>query len=280
MTLGEKIKKARKEKKISQAELTKNIITRNMLSRIENNTATPSLDTLRQLAEALTLPLPYLLSEEDDLFFFEKKEIIDAVYKAYAAKDYAYCINKIKKLGQTDGELAYIVATSALELTRESIRRGSLISALNYVKMAEEYSEKTVYDTTHITAVLPMYSAIAKNIQSPLLEFTPELYQSALMHTLDYETFQYLIQNHAYEYKSAHIRDHIKAKELIKERNYPSAVKLLLKAAEENSNEHYNAFIQFGIYSDLEICYKQLYDFENAYKYSAKRMSMLEGFKS
>ena len=45
-------------------------------------------------------------------------------------------------------------------------------------------------------------------------------------------------------------------------------------------NSGYNAFVVFGIYSDLEICYKELYNFEKAYLYSTKRMSMLEGFKS
>jgi hypothetical protein len=42
----------------------------------------------------------------------------------------------------------------------------------------------------------------------------------------------------------------------------------------------HNAYITFGVYSDLEICYKQLFDFENAYRYTSKRLSLIEGFQS
>ena len=55
---------------------------------------------------------------------------------------------------------------------------------------------------------------------------------------------------------------------------------LLLQAADAARDREYNSFAVFGIYADLEQCYKQLYDFENAYRYSSKRMSMLEGFKT
>lgn len=279
MTLGEKIKKARKAKKISQAALTKNVITRNMLSRIENGSANPSLDTLRQLAEALNLPLPYLLSEDDDLFFFEKKAVIDSIYKAYFSKDYLYCINKIKQLSDIDDELAYLVATSAFALTKDCIKRGSLLSAIKYSSLAEQYAEKTVFDTAHIKALLPMYNAIAKNIQAPLLEFTPDLYTGSLITVFEYELYQYLIQNYSYAYKTPSLKSHVTAKEHIKARNYSEAIKALLDAVEKN-RDSYDAYVQFSLYSDLELCYKHLYDFENAYTYSSKRMSMLEGFKS
>ena len=58
------------------------------------------------------------------------------------------------------------------------------------------------------------------------------------------------------------------------------AVKILLEAENIAKSENYNAFVMFGIYSDLELSYKELYDFEKAYLYSTKRISMLEGFKS
>ena len=66
----------------------------------------------------------------------------------------------------------------------------------------------------------------------------------------------------------------------IKERNYHGAIVLLSEAEDIAKHGGYNAYVVFGIYSDLEICYKQLYNFEKAYLYSTKRMSMLEGFKS
>ena len=76
------------------------------------------------------------------------------------------------------------------------------------------------------------------------------------------------------------IKLHVDGKLLIKERKYKEAVALLLEAVEYAFKNNYNAFVVFGIYADLELCYKQLYDFENAYRYASKRMSMLEGFKT
>ena len=66
----------------------------------------------------------------------------------------------------------------------------------------------------------------------------------------------------------------------MKERNYRDALKLLESIADANIEKSYNAFSVFNVYSDIENCYKQLYDFENAYRYASKKLSLLEGFKS
>ena len=69
MTLGEKIKKARRAKRITQERLAKDKITRNMISRIESGKANPSLDTIRHIAKELSMPVSYFLSEDDNLLF-------------------------------------------------------------------------------------------------------------------------------------------------------------------------------------------------------------------
>ena len=280
MTLGEKIKNARKAKKLTQARLAKNKITRNMLSRIENGSANPSLDTIKYLAAELSLPTSYFLSDDDDMFFYEKKESIKSIHAAFSAKDYEYCVKKISSFSNVDSELAMILTVSYFELGKESIRRGSLNSALNYLRFSLEYSEKTLFDTSHITTVIPMYRSIATNIQSPLLEFSSEGYENGLYDVFDYDLYKFLIHDFNHKYKNEAMQKHATAKILIKERNYKEALRLLNEAADINRAKKHNAYIMFGLYSDMELCYKQLYDFENAYIYSSKRMSMLEGFKS
>lgn len=64
MELGEKLKQARLEAGLSQRQLCGDIVTRNMLSLIENGAAQPSVDTLRQLAQRLGKPISYFLEEE------------------------------------------------------------------------------------------------------------------------------------------------------------------------------------------------------------------------
>ena len=64
MTLGEKLRQARREAGLSQRQLCGQVITRNMLSQIEHDTARPSMDTLRYLAGRLGKSLGYFLDEE------------------------------------------------------------------------------------------------------------------------------------------------------------------------------------------------------------------------
>ena len=64
MTLGEKMKQARLEAGLSQRQLCGDVITRNMLSRIEHGMARPSMDTLRELAARLNKPVSYFLEED------------------------------------------------------------------------------------------------------------------------------------------------------------------------------------------------------------------------
>ncbi len=280
MTLGEKVKAARRAKKLTQAKLAKDKITRNMLSRIESGSANPSLDTIKHIASVLNLPVAYFLSDDDDLLFYEKKEKMNEIYKAYALKDYSYCISKINTFSEVDDELAMIMTLCCFEVGKDSVMRGSLSTALHHLELASEYAKKTVIKTEHIEDLIPLYRAIATNIQSPLLEFSSEGYIHGLCETFEYDTYKYLTQDFDYAYTDEAMALHVKAKKLIKERNYKEALKILARASEINHTAKYNAYVLFGIYSDMEICYKQLYDFENAYRYSTKRMSMIEGFKS
>jgi len=64
MELGEKLRQARLAAGLSQRQLCGDVITRNMLSQIENGTAAPSMGTLRCLAQRLNKPVSFFLEEE------------------------------------------------------------------------------------------------------------------------------------------------------------------------------------------------------------------------
>ena len=63
MTIGEKIRLARIDKKMTQSALADAKITRNMISAIESDKALPSVDTLLHIAAKLELPVAYLLTD-------------------------------------------------------------------------------------------------------------------------------------------------------------------------------------------------------------------------
>ena len=63
MNIGEKIKNLRMSKMMTQQELAGEHITRNMLSRIENGFALPSMQTLLYISDKLGVPAGFLLAE-------------------------------------------------------------------------------------------------------------------------------------------------------------------------------------------------------------------------
>ncbi len=278
--LGLKIKSLRKMKKITQAELVGDKITRNMLSRIESGNANPSLETLKLIAEGLSVSVAYLLSDDDDLLYYEKKDKLNKIYRAYEAKKYKAVIDLMSSLPGLDNELYLILSSSHLEYAKELISNGSLVTAEKNLNSASEYAEKTLLNTEYIKAQIPMYSAICKNIQSPLLEFDSQVYIGLVSGSVEYEFFKYLTHDYSYAFENPMYALHMEAKKLINERNYLLAVKRLLTASELIKQKSYNAYVVFSIYADLEYCYKQLYDYENAYLYSTKRMTLLENFKN
>ena len=64
MELGQKLKAARIEAGLSQRQLCQDIITRNMLSQIENGSARPSMGTLRALCARLGKPMSLFVEED------------------------------------------------------------------------------------------------------------------------------------------------------------------------------------------------------------------------
>ncbi len=280
MTLGEKIRLTRLRKGMTQAQLCNNKITRNMLSAIENGKANPSLDTIAHIADRLGIPLSYILSENESQFTFEKQQGIKKIKEAFAEKRYEDCITLISALEDTDDELSLMLSYSYFELGKGFVISGSLLTGARMLEKSIEYSQKTIYDTEKILRTVPLYQALARNIQSPLLELDTRAAGEMFRFSEDYEFYKYMNLDASYQYQNKLFADHISAKEMMKHRDYYRAIELLSQVEAKKSTANYNAYAFFAIYADLEMCYKQIGNFEKAYRYSNKRLSMLEGFKS
>lgn len=102
--IGKKIKALRLELGMTQRALADGIVTRNMLSRIENGEALPSLSTLYRLAERLGTTMSYLLDDSDDGSRQKNRLLLSMIKKEYAAGDYELCLNYLKALEGFDDE--------------------------------------------------------------------------------------------------------------------------------------------------------------------------------
>lgn len=279
MTIGEKIKKARKEQGKTQSELAGDRITRNMLSAIESNKAYPSVETAKYIANELNLPFEYLISDEDNVFWYKKKEIILKIKAEYKNKSFFSCINLIESLGELDDELAYILCDCHFSIGKDYIVNGSLSTGEKHIENALKYAKLTIYTTSHIEANALIYKSISSNIQAPLLELNTEEFSRLCENLTDVELYNYVIQNDNYEFSNPIFLKHQNARILIKERKFVDSLKLLHEIENERTRNNYHAYVVFSIYTDIERCYREIRDYENAYRYANKRLSLLEAFK-
>lgn len=277
MTLGEKIKALRKRKGITQRLLSDGIVTRNMLSQIECSKASPSLDTLKLLAERLGVSVSYLVSEDENEFFYEKERRIERIKELYRQLRFADCIKECEQLSERDDEISLILANCYFNIGKHFALYGSLNRGQASFEQMMKYANETVYDTSAIRNVSYIYIALCKNIKSPLLEFDRQKFESTLVNVFDYELYKYIVKDYDYKFSNENFKNHILAKKKMSERDYRGALDLLLKV--ESNKSSYNSHVFFVVYSDIESCYKQLLDFENAYRYANKRISLMEGFK-
>ena len=280
MNIGDKIKKIRKEKKITQSALAGKKITRNMLSAIERGVAKPSLETIEYIANKLDTPLAFFFSSSDTLFFFEKESSIKRIREAFKAKSYKHCCELCERLSMLDDELAYISSICYFELGRREMKKGSFASAEALFSSFRRTAALTCYDLRTYINAEKMYSCIVKNIQAPLLEFDGNEFYYVNDESTDFEFYKYFIHDYSYDFKNQTLAKHVKARLEINARAYREAIAILLEIENDKSAKNYDVYVMFGVYSDLEQCYKLIFDFENAYRYASKKLSLFEGFKT
>ena len=282
MSIGSRIKELRKQKGLTQSDLVGDAITRNMLSHIESGKATPSLDTLIFLAERLEVSPSYLLDEQRTLFEDKKAIILPKLRAAYQRKNYKEVIRLFEKdLLESDDEVAYLLASASAKHAEELLHKGKLLSAEETAKKGLAFLEKTVYDAEHIRASLSLLCAILSNVQSPKYEVARLPYAHSRATSLPEELYRYTLEKaDGYEFENEILAAHIKARELMASGRYADALYALERLEDRRAEKDFSVFVLFRVYGDLESCHKELRNYEAAYRYSAKRMSLLSAFKA
>ena len=121
MDIGKKLRQARLDAGLSQRQLCGDVITRNMLSLIENGSARPSMDTLAYLAEQLGKPMGFFLGEKS-----ANAECIKKARQAYIQGQYAdgeALLREYNADGVQDEEFGLLKLLILLEMAEEALDR-------------------------------------------------------------------------------------------------------------------------------------------------------------
>lgn len=281
MTLGQKIRALRKEKKMTQSALAGTEITRNMLSRIESDDALPSLTTLLYLSERLRVPAGYFLSENASLLTYKKEEFLPAMKRYYSLGNYKEVIRLYRRdFGEADDELALLVAKSAVECARDALHRGTVKTAVEYLALAKDMKAKTVYADARLDALITLISATVENIQMPKFALKASEYEALAADTVWEELYRYLTEQvSGYTFKDPIFSAHVSAKALLTAGKYKDALAALTALEEQKSTPGFSVLVLFRLYGDIEACHKELYNYEEAYRYASKRLSLLAAFR-
>lgn len=131
MGLGEKIKAARLEAGLSQRQLCGDTITRNMLSQIENGSASPSMATLQYLAGRLGKSVSFFLQEQ--AVDSQNTELMHRVRQAYAQRQTGAVLTLLRDYHSPDPlfdqEAQYLFALCAISHSEHLLQQGDAFQA-------------------------------------------------------------------------------------------------------------------------------------------------------
>jgi transcriptional regulator with XRE-family HTH domain len=287
MKIGEKIKKLRTAKLMTQSELAGSEITRNMLSRIENGAALPSLGTIIYIASRLNVSPGFLISEgSDEDIYYKYTEIIN-IKKAYMTEDYRICRDMCKRTESNgDDEIMMILAECNLEIAIEDFNHGKLRSACAYFDEAIEACTMTIYNTERIMAKVGAYFRYMHAISATLSSNSLDEEDINVYPALTDEFCRYMVVfcnsvESTYNTNDSFIFEkdrpcfiHLTAREQMKAGNYNDAYLNLHGILTDH--ELIPEPMLYFIFCELEICCREIGDFKSAYEYSNNKMSLLQ----
>ena len=289
MNIGEKIKKLRTAKLMTQSELVGNEITRNMLSRIEHGAATPSLETVCYIASRLNVSPGFLLAEEgDEQIYFKHNEIV-GIKKLYAGGDFRLCRDIcLHSECFEDDEIQMILGECNLAIAKEEFHGGNLRESCSYFDEAIECCDRSIYRMDHIPAVAAVYFQFMRRISATLSSNIMDEGEVNVYPSLGEDFCRYAVATDATERGEEQtarslmsVSDeaspyvlHYDARELMEEGDYARAYGKLhsILLGDESLPEP----VLYFVFCDLEICCREIGDFKGAYEYSIDKMELAQ----
>ena len=149
MELGKRLRQTRLELGMSQRQLCGEMITRNMLSQIENGSARPSMDTLRYLAQRLGRPVSYFL--EEDAVSSPNRTVMDNARLAFVQKKWEELLKYLEAYRTPDPifdwEKGLLESLAQIALAERALKQGKILYARELLEKAEQAGASTPYYT-------------------------------------------------------------------------------------------------------------------------------------
>lgn len=149
MDLGEKIRAARLDAGLSQRQLCGDVITRNMLSQIENGAARPSMDTLRYLAGRLGKTVSYFLEEQ--AVTSPNQSLMEQARDAFRAGAHGQLLELLAQYRSPDPvfdwEYHFLHALGLMALAKQAAEERRLPYAQTLLEQAAAEGSRTPYYT-------------------------------------------------------------------------------------------------------------------------------------
>lgn len=265
MTLGEKLLAARQEAGLSQRQLCGDVITRNMLSQIEHGTAKPSMDTLRYLAHRLGKPVSFFL--EEDFVLSPNQEHITKARLAFCAGDFSAARQALQAFQQPDPLLEWawrhLSFVTALSAAQQALQQGKHRYARQLLEEAGSIGHGIPALERQRLLLLGQVEGSDLTQIAPLLPSLDEellLRASAALNRGDTARADALLSA-AEDWENPRWKL-LRGQLLFAQKQYPAAAALLTQV----ENDHPEICLSL-----LEICYRELGDFQNAYAYACRQ---------
>lgn len=294
MNLGEKIKNARLERHMTQKDVVGDYITRNMLSKIENGSATPSVKTLEYLAGALGLPAGYFMTESngDEL---TPGSISDARAQ-FKQGNFDACVQLLEALDMEGGyrdEAMLLMARAKIGLSKKAMAEGRYEEAIRLAQEAISHNDESLYVSTAFrTEALLLIARCTMELEGDFLKAMDD-YQASYQDQGLGEFYrltmaEYYIGQGDLASAKKEMDSILRLSEAskpaylmlqgsmdLKDSQYEQAAKQLEKAEQLARTTGSNYFM-FSLYAMLEQCYREMEDFKKAYHYASMQLQIKE----
>lgn len=258
MELGEKLRQARLEAGKSQREVCGETITRNMLSLIEHGTAKPSMATLQYLAAQLGRPVSFFLDEE--VTASPNQQIMAAARKLYDDGDFARAAETLEGYRGPDElfdrEKGLLLALSRLGWAEALMKTGRgpyALDILEHTATAGLYLESALENRR-----LELLSAFRQVTLPGLDRALLARAEQALKDGNEDRAGQLL---EAAEDRTAPKWNLLRGRAYLRQKDYARAAQCL----------HLAEGAYPDVAADLEICWRELGDYKQAYEYACKQ---------